>query len=59
MNGGRQRLSDVANAATDEPFGGLGVSFAEGLYAAADLGEEVASFEFEIVVVEEGHEGET
>lgn len=54
-DGGRERLGDIADAAADEAFGGVGVGVAEGFHAPADFGKEVAGFEFEVVVVEVGH----
>ena len=50
-----QRLRDVANAAANEALGGLGIRVGESLHAAADLGEEIAGFELEVIVIEISH----
>ena len=55
MTAGGERLGDVADAHADDL--GRGVLLGEGGDAAADLGEEVAGFELEVVVVDVGHGG--
>ncbi len=54
-DGGGEGFGDVADAAADEAAGGFGVLVAELADASADFREEVAGFEFEVVVVEVGH----
>ena len=54
-HGGRQRLRHVADTTADQALGSLGIRLAENFHAPGNLGEEVAGFELEVVVVEEGH----
>jgi hypothetical protein len=50
-----QGLGDIADAAADEAFGGVRIGVAKGFDAAADFREEVAGFQFQIVVVKKCH----
>ena len=54
-DGSRKRFGDVADAAADHVFRGVGILVAEKFHAPRDLGEEVSGAELEVVVVEEGH----
>ena len=51
----RQRFRHVADAAADEALGGFGIRVTESFHAAADLREEVASFELQVIVIQVSH----
>jgi len=55
-DGGGQGFCDIADAASDEPFGGIGVCFAELIDAPADLGKEITRLELEVIAVDPRHE---
>ncbi|MFM1945042.1 MAG: hypothetical protein RI897_4024 [Verrucomicrobiota bacterium] len=50
-----QGFCDVADPAADEFTGGVGVGFGECFDAPGDFGEEVAGFEFQVVIVDLCH----
>ena len=54
--GGGQRFGHIANAAADEAPGGFGIRLAKNFDAPADFRKEVAGFQFQKIVVQEGHE---
>ena len=54
-HGRGQWLGHIADAAADQPFGGIRMGIAERLHPAPDFREQVAGLEFQVIVVEQCH----
>ena len=54
-NGGRKRLSDIADAAADDLFRNGGIGLCEHGHAAGNFREQVAGGQLQVVVVDDCH----